>query len=516
MERTSRITLIDDNPDFLFTTETLLKRNGYEVWTATDGPSGIELCHEKSCQIIITDIEMPDMDGIEVLRRIKEADPQKEVIVVTGHGEMDSAIRALQLDASDFITKPINREALLVALERAKKRYKTRKELQDYAALLEEEWMDSVEELARMIIFRKNLIDRSVDGIVGSDRDGKIVTFNQSMEKMLGYSKDEVVGKMFFHQFFPLGEAEKFKEALHSEEYGGENLLPLSESVLIARSGKEIPVQLSATVLFEEGEEIGTEAFFRDLREIRRLEQQFADQARLLQEDKMISLGRLAASVAHEINNPLAGVLNYIRLMIKILGKGSLTPEYLQKFQRYVSITESETARCSKIVSNLLVFARKSELKFIEINMNDLLQKCIMLSQHKLDLQNVQMKIDLDEKIPSVWGDFNQIQQCVINLIFNAVDAMPEGGTLTMGSSFNPHKGIVQITVEDTGCGIAKEDLANIFDPFFTTKKEEKGLGLGLSTVYGIIDRHKGTISIDSELGRGTVFSIELPVGGKG
>ena len=251
----------------------------------------------------------------------------------------------------------------------------------------------------------------------------------------------------------------------------------------------------------------------RDLREIRRLEEQFADQTRLLQQHKMISLGRLAASVVHEINNPLAGILNYIRLMIKIVSRGStLTPENLQKFQRYLDLVRSETGRCSRIVSNLLAFSRQSKLEFTEVNINELLEKSIMLSQHKMDLQNIQVKAELNERVPLVWGDFNQIQQCVINLIFNAIDAMSDGGTLSMKSALNARKGVVEIEIGDTGSGITKEDLPHIFDPFYSTKTEGTGLGLGLSTVYGIIDRHKGTITVDSEVGKGTVFTISLPV----
>ncbi|HUU81314.1 MAG TPA: HAMP domain-containing sensor histidine kinase, partial [Acidobacteriota bacterium] len=209
---------------------------------------------------------------------------------------------------------------------------------------------------------------------------------------------------------------------------------------------------------------------------------------------------------------PLAGILNYIRLMIKVLKRGALDQEYMEKFQRYLGLIESETSRCSKIVSNLLAFSRQSKLEFSEMDINELLQRCIMLSEHKLTLQNIRIQTLLDPKLPKLLGDFNQIQQCVINLIFNAADAMPEGGTLALVSALDANKRVVEIRVEDTGHGIPARDLPFIFDPFYTTKVEGKGLGLGLSTVYGIVDRHKGAISVESEVGKGSVFIIKLPL----
>ena len=507
-----KVLIIDDEEGIRKVLSITLADAGYQVLTAGDGESGIRLCQEASPQIVITDIRMPGMDGIEVLRQIKEKEPDKEVIVVTAYEDMENAVRALQFNASDFITKPIKNEALFVALERAKERYRIHKELRDYTELLEDRWMDTAAELAKTFDFQNNLIESSMDGIIGCDRDGKVITFNKRLGKMLGYSKDEVLGKISFDQFFPVGMAEKLKKDIYSEDYGGKNRLFLFETHLIDKTGEKIPVQLSVTVLFEEGVEIGMVGFIRDLREIRRLEQQFADQTRVLHQHKMMSLGRLAASVVHEINNPLAGILNYIRLMIKILNRGSLDQEHLSKFQRYLSLVESETNRCSDIVTNLLAFSRKSKMEFNEVNTNDLLEKCIMLSQHKLALQNIDIEINLAQDVLKVWGDFNQIQQCVINLIFNAIDAMPEGGILRTENSFNSKEGVVEITVEDNGHGIAKEVLPHIFDPFFTTKMEGEGLGLGLSTVYGIIDIHKGTISVDSQLGSGTIFTVKIPI----
>jgi two-component system NtrC family sensor kinase len=507
-----KVLFIDDDEAIRKVMSIDLTDAGYQVFLAADGESGIDLLKRERCQIVITDIRMPGIDGIEVVRRIKTDDPDVEVIVVTGHGDMHLAIKALQLDASDFINKPIDQEALEVALKRAKERYKTRRDLRDYTALLEEKWMETSEKLAETYNFQKNLIESSIDGIMACDQQGIIITFNKSLENILGYSKQDVLGSMFLDQFFPQGQATRIREALYSEKYEAKGRLSVYETCLVARNGTEIPVQLSATVLFDGGTEIGLVAFFRDLRDIRRLEQQFADQARLLHQDKMISLGKLAGSVVHEINNPLTGILNYIGLMIKILGKGELTSEHIQRFQRYLALIESETSRCSKIVTNLLHFSRKAKPELSEVDVNELVVKCIELSQHKLTLQNIAVKAHLDPDLPRITADASQIQQCIINIIFNAMDAMPNGGGLTIASLRQSDKGGIELRLKDTGCGIAKEDMPRLFEPFFTTKKEGKGVGLGLSTVYGIIDRHKGAISIESEVGKGTTCTIRLPL----
>ncbi len=508
-----KVLIIDDEEGIRKVLSITLSDEGYQVLTAPDGARGIDICLEASPQIVVTDIRLPGIDGIEVLRRIKEKSPDTEVIVVTAFGEMEIAVRALQLNASDFITKPIRNEALFVALERAKKRFKTSKELEDYTELIENRWMDTAAELAKTFDFQNNLIENSMDGIMGCDREGKVVTFNRCMEKMLGYSKKEVIRKMPFDRFFPKESAEKFNKAMNSEEYGGKGRIFLLETYMEDKKGERIPVQVSAVVLFEEGQEIGMVGFFRDLREIRRMEQQFADQTRLLQQHKMMSVGRLAASIVHEINNPLTGILVYVRLMEKILKREALDQDHLSKFKNYLEYIDNETSRCSKIVSNLLAFSRKSKLEFGDVDINELLERCILMSQHKLTLQNITVIWNLDPHIPKVRGDFNQIQQCIINLILNAIDAMPEGGTLSLEDSFHPKEGFVELKISDSGKGISREELYHIFEPFYTTKMEGEGLGLGLSTVYGIIDRHKGTITVDSSPGKGTAFTIKIPVG---
>jgi PAS domain S-box-containing protein len=506
-----KIVLIDDEQDIRDVMTIALEDAGCKVSAAPDGIVGLQLCEEVSPQIVITDIRMPGMDGLQVLESLKKMHPDIEVIVATAFGDMDLAIRALQLDASDFITKPINDEALHLALKRAQDRYTARQQLADYTALLEREKAETSRELVKTFEFQKNLIESSMDGILACDRKDTVITYNTSMAQILGYTKEAVVHKMRFAQFFQSGEDKRFKEELAGEKFGGKNRLYLYETTLLGQSGQKIPVQVSANVLFNEGKENGLVCFTRDLRELRKLEREVEDQARILHQDKMMSLGRLAASVVHEINNPLSGILNYLRLMLRILGRGSLTEQQKNKFQKYLEIVENETSRCSQIISSLLTFSRKSPPSFGEVQIEELLKRCTILSQHKLELSNIQLESYIESGIPSVEGDYNQLQQCVINLIFNAIDAMPDGGKLYLEGRYDVGQRKAMITVKDSGPGISHEDLPHIFEPFFTTKKEGYGVGLGLSTLYGIVERHKGTVHVESRPSEGTAFTIQLP-----
>lgn len=507
-----KIVLIDDEEDIREIMTITLRDAGYHVDTAANGETGLQLCEMSHPHIVITDIRMAGITGIQVLETIKQKYPDIEVIVATAFGEMDIAIRALQLDASDFITKPIDDEALYLALKRAKERYRSRKQIKEYMALLEKEKAETSQELLKTIAFQRNLIESSIDGILGFDENNAVVIYNHSMELMLGFSKDEVLHKMTFGQFFSAGGQLHFKEKLSGNTHGGKNQLMLYETSLREKSGREIPVQVSASLLLEQGRESGLVCFFRDLRQIRKLEREVSDQARILHQDKMMSLGRLAASVVHEINNPLSGILNYLRLMSRVLSKGALSEDRREKFKHYLDLVESETNRCSQIVSSLLSFSRRSPPSFGQVRIDELFRRCILLSQHKLELSNIHLASDIQHDLPPVEGDFNQLQQCMINLIFNAIDAMPDGGNLTLNSHWDRTNGKVIITVQDTGRGIPSENIPHIFEPFFTTKSEGYGVGLGLSTAYGIMERHKGTIHVESEPGKGAIFTLELPV----
>lgn len=232
-------------------------------------------------------------------------------------------------------------------------------------------------------------------------------------------------------------------------------------------------------------------------------------QKQLIQSEKLASMGRLAASVAHEINNPLAGVMNYVKLMQRKMEKRTFGKKEMEKFEHYLDIVEREISRCANIVSNLLDFARQREPAFREIDINSVINEALTIVSKQIFLKKIRVEKNL-RPLPLTFADFSQLQQAFLNLIINALEAMKEGGVLRIESSFIPSEKIIEIRFSDTGAGIHEENISKIFEPFFTTK--EKGTGLGLSVVYGIITRHNGEIKVSSVLGVGTTFTIRLPL----
>jgi PAS domain S-box-containing protein len=534
--------VIDDDPDILDVMTITLKDAGYSVICAPDGHKGIMLAKNCAPQIVITDIKMPGISGLDVLETIKKIKPETEVIVTTGFADIKKAVKALQCDASDFISKPIDDDALHMALQRARQRYTDKKQLSDYTVLLENENLKTSSELVKNVNFQSSLIENSMDGILGCDENDIIVTYNKSMETLLGYPKALVLKQMKVDGFFSPDRFIQFKTDLSGTGFGGQNRLFEYETILLSMEKKDIPVQISGFILSEDRVQNYMVLFISDLRALRTLEQAVTVQAKLLHREKMVSLGRLAASMVHEINNPLSGILNYIKLMIHVIEKAEdvlsdqtvsqkldQVQNRVKKFKSYLSIIESETQRCSDLVSGLLKFSRKTKLEPTHINVGQLIQHSLLLCNHKLELSNIVLKKRCDPELPQVYGDFNQLEQCLINLIFNAIDAIetrtaPEtgddtgirgagknGGVLEIRAEFDLEENLVCITIKDNGKGISKEDQPFIFEPFFTTKKEGYGVGLGLSTAYGIIEHHKGTIVVKSAPNVGSQFVIKLP-----
>lgn len=239
----------------------------------------------------------------------------------------------------------------------------------------------------------------------------------------------------------------------------------------------------------------------------------------LAQSERMVSLGKLAAVMAHEINNPLAGILTYTKLVSRMADKGFDGTQRLAEAKNYLQIIESESRRCGTIVKNLLTFARQAPLNPQKNDLNAIVERCLLLLGHQLELQSIDLEKNLDGTLVPIYCDATQVQQALLALLMNATEAMPHGGRLRVSTSFDPVACEGRVVVSDEGPGIPADILPHIFEPFFTTKEEGKGVGLGLAVAFGIIEQHGGTIQVASTPQKGTTFTVILPeevrVGGR-
>lgn len=245
-----------------------------------------------------------------------------------------------------------------------------------------------------------------------------------------------------------------------------------------------------------------------------RTEQLKAAHQKLLHSDRLASLGQLSASVAHEINNPISGVLNLSMLLQRMLKQDGVPPERLDDFRRYLGQITSETTRVGRIVSDLLAFSRRSKPQRQDADLNKIIRNTVSLVGHKLKLCDTTAILDLDDHLPPLPCDPSQMQQVVLNLVMNAAEATHAkgGGKVVITTRLNHRTNCVEMIVEDNGEGIPKENLSKIFEPFFTSKADGKGVGLGLAVTYGIVREHDGEVDVKSTLGVGTRFTISLPL----
>jgi two-component system, NtrC family, sensor kinase len=354
--------------------------------------------------------------------------------------------------------------------------------------------------------FTQKLIQSSTTAIIAADRRGKIITMNPAAEELTGYSLSEARGRITTVDLYLPGQAREIMKILRSKEMGGKGKLHLSRFNIVHARGEEIPVELTAAIIYEGDQEAATVGLFNDLREKLKCEQSMREMvSRISRAEKMASLGQLAAGVAHEINNPLTGIIFYADLLLK-----SFEPDD----PRVKSLTciYEDARRCGKIIKNLLTYSRQEIPSQEILHANTILEHGLDLIRDTKFFTGIQIKKELSKDIMLVKGDRDQLGQVIVNLVLNAVDAMDHEGILTLRTYRNKRGQKACIEVSDTGRGIPEKDLTLIFDPFFTTKAPGKGTGLGLSTAYGIIKENKGRIWVKETSKKGTTFAVELPL----
>ncbi|UCD79299.1 MAG: PAS domain S-box protein [Desulfobacterales bacterium] len=360
-------------------------------------------------------------------------------------------------------------------------------------------------ELREAYDFMNKIVLSSPNSITATDMKGNILIWNQAAEETIGYRADEVIGKMHISKIYPEGVARKVMQMLKSEEYGGVGRLRSYPMVYVRRDGQVVEGNLSAAIIYDaNGKEIASVGSFVDLRD--RLEMERAlrhTQEQLLQSEKLAAMGRLTSQIAHELNNPLYGIMNTLELL-----KTEIPPE--NRRRKILDMALSETVRLSDLLRKMLSFSKPDQEERQPVDINSVIDEILLLHEKQLKENDINIVSSFAKELGLVNASKNQLRQVFLNMVANARDAMPNGGNLTVTTSGDSDK--VTIEIKDNGIGIREEHIAKIFDSFFTTKGEVKGVGLGLSVCYGFIKDHGGDIKVKSQIGVGTTFTITLPV----
>ncbi len=505
----TRVLAIDDTPDNLIALRAVLEDALPEclLLTATDGARGIELARSEDPDVVLLDVVMPGMDGFEVCARMKADEALLDIPVVfltaqgTGRGVRVEALRA---GAEGFLAKPPD-EMELVAQIRAMARLKAgararRHQVDELEALVQErtrQLRQEFEERRKVEADRELLataIEQSAETIVVTDPEGRIVYANPAFEEVSGYTVAEAIGR----------NPRLLKSGVHDEAFFRALWITISSgrtwSGRVVNRRKDGKLYTEDATISPVRDRAGRIASYLAVKKdvTRSLELE----AQLLQAQKMESVGRLAGGVAHDFNNILAVILSSVRFAIEAVPEeGTLRSDLLE--------IEGAGERAAALTRQLLAFSRKQMLQPEVLDLNALVHGLEKMLRRVVG-EDVALLLDLAPEPVPVRADPVQLQQVIVNLVVNARDAMPDGGTLTIRTR-NVEESRVLLQITDTGTGMDEATQAHLFEPFFTTKEAGKGTGLGLSSAYGIVQQSGGSIRVASQVGKGTTIDVTLP-----
>jgi signal transduction histidine kinase len=516
MNHKAKILVVDDDPQISEMITAALTNDGYDVVAAFDGAQGVKKAGAGKFDLAILDIQMPVMDGITALGEIKKLDPEIEVIIATGHGTMGTAVQSMRKGAFDYIHKPFKIVELLTVVGRALEKRK----LNDitkaiFSTIKSEELlrivMDSIAGILKADESLLMLMDKTGKPYIalsegledGPQKKSRLEICGRVFDRLAGGGVEPIVliekplrdkrfaditgvGEVEFSMLLPLMEDTKLTGLININRRQPDAYFTENDMQRAKIFGSLVNLALRNTNLYKQLQET---------------------QSQLIQAEKMSALGQLAGGLAHEINNPLSGILGLTQLVLEKTGPGAETRQDLEDIEKAVF-------RCKKIITSLLSFARQEKTRMEPVSINEAIEETLVLCARQMELKRIKIVRLYGTGLPMVNADFQQLMQVFLNLLTNAKDAMPDSGTLTIKTlpvKLADGGTMVAISFSDTGSGIPHEIMARIFDPFFTTKPVGKGTGLGLSVCLGIINKHNGTISAESEAGKGSVFTLHLP-----
>ena len=523
------ILVVDDEAGMRDMLSLALGSQGYQVATAVNGIEALEQIQKQRFDLVITDLKMPEMDGIDLLDQIKKIAPKLEVIMTTGHGTVEAAVAAMKSGAFDFILKPFPLDELNAIIEKVLEK----KELKTLIALYEaSNAIFSTMELDKLL---EVIMDMS-QKVLGAD-EGSIMLLSEDKklriaasrglasevarqvqleigERVAGLVAKEKRGRLFING---LEKYEELKGISGKPGIRSSIVCPLlSQNELLgvlnlnrttaSENFTMADFQYASVFAAQASLAIQNAKLYSTLQEAyQRLEK---TQGELLQSEKLASIGRLVAGVAHELNNPLTSVIGYSQL--------AQETKSLDEIHRQLPIIYSEAIRCSKIVKNLLLFARRQRPDHQSVDIGRLVEDAFQGLSLEMEKQNIHFKKDFPAEPVLLQADPHLLGQVFANIFTNACQALAE---VSHERLLEVKVGVVnenvQLSFKDNGPGIPKENIHRIFDPFYTTKEVGKGTGLGLSLSYGIIKEHDGSLSVESVPGKETVFMIQLPLKAK-
>ena len=504
-EPVANILIVDDDAKSLVAMEALLSGPGRRLVRAESGSEALRCLLREDFVLVLLDVRLPDMDGFETAALIRQRESLRYVpiIFLSAIDTLeDDVYRGVASGAVDYLFKPVVPQVLQAKVSVFIDLFRMNERLKRQA-------VRQTEERFRLVI--ESLQDYAVCML---DVQGQINMWNLGAERITGWTQEEVTGKSFA-QFYPLEDQARDQPA-HVLRQAALQGRYEEEGWRMRKDGSQFWANLVITEIRNEDDGlIGFSAVGRDLTERKRAEEALKESEQKLQRQaqeleqqliasgRLVSVGELAASMAHEFNNPLGIVLGFAQ---DLLGKTAPSdPSY-----RSLQIMIEEAKRCEMLVRDLLEFARPRSENFSLTDFKELVTKTLEKMSNHLQKQNVEVIENAEADLPMLYADPQQLQQVLVNLCLNSVDAMPGGGKLTVGAR-RDGPDHVTVTVADTGFGIDVDSLSKIFQPFFTAKKR-RGLGLGLPICDRIVKGHGGTIEVESRVGGGTTFRIHLPL----
>jgi PAS domain S-box-containing protein len=507
-EPTANILIVDDDRKTLLGMEALLSGPGRQIFTASSGQEALRWLLRNDFSLILLDVRMPEMDGFETADLIRQSERLRHIPII-----FLSAIDTLEADvyrgaakgAVDYLFKPVVADVL-------KSKVSVFVDLFHINERLKRKAIEQSEERFRLLV--ESMQDYAIFML---DPEGRVTSWNTGAETIEGFRQEEIVGEPFA-RFYP---EEDRTQGLPEQalRYAAANGRSEQEGWRVRKDGTQFWANTVVSALLDERKSlVGFSVVTRDLTDRKRVEEILREseaklrkqaqelEQQLIASGRLVSLGVVTASMAHEFNNPLGIVMGFTQELLNEASAGS------RNFQA-LKIIDEETRRCQRIIQELLQFARPRSTDLCPTDIKQAIDKTVNMVTNRLYKQKIETDISVDTHLPLVPADPQQLEQVLVNLFLNAIDAMPNGGNLRIEAMLKPldKTPSVAIAVTDNGAGIDEADLSKIFQPFFSAKKG-KGIGLGLSICDRIIQNHGGTISVESKPGQGTSFKIHLPL----